>query len=68
MARYRIELIDRSDKPGGSGITNRQECDLASDEEAIQRAEEFYRAHETSVIGYRVIDVTTSTTVCRFRH
>jgi hypothetical protein len=58
MARYRIELIDRNGKPGGSGVTNCEECNLASAGEAIQRAKEFYQSRASSVIGYRVIDTT----------
>jgi hypothetical protein len=60
MPRYRIELIDKPGKPGGSEITNREVCNLGSDGEAIQRAKEFYRSHEHSVIGYRVIDDTSA--------
>jgi len=59
MTRYRIELIDKSQKPGGSGVTNREVCNLSSDGEAIQRAKEFYRSHESETIGYRVINDAT---------
>ena len=58
MARYRIELIDRSTKRGGSGVTNREECDLPGLGDAIKRAIEYYREHERSVLGYRVLDET----------
>jgi hypothetical protein len=57
MPQYTIELIDRpTGKPGGRGITNRQTCQFASEADALRRAAAFYKEHEGTVVGWRVLD------------
>ena len=57
MPRYAIVLLPRpTDKPGGSGITEREEHQFANLGEALQRGREMYRAHESTAIGFRICD------------
>ncbi|MGH7110289.1 MAG: hypothetical protein ACREFK_07655 [Stellaceae bacterium] len=57
MPRYTIVLLSRDDtKPGGTGITDREERQFANLGEALQRAREMYRSHEQSAIGFQIRD------------
>jgi hypothetical protein len=57
MPRYTIFLLAQlDDEPGGIGILAREERHFGSDAEAIQRAQEMCRSHQSSAVGFRVYD------------
>lgn len=57
MPRYTIFLLAKSDgTPGVIGIAAREERQFGSESEAIQRAREMCRSHQSSAVGFRVYD------------
>ena len=61
MPRYMIVLVyPRTDKPGGSDNTDREERQFANLGEALQRGRAMYRSHEKSAIGFQIRDAAGS--------
>jgi hypothetical protein len=57
MPHYTIELIPlRGDKPGGDGVTDREERRFANLGEALDRAREMYRFQNASTKGFRIFN------------
>jgi hypothetical protein len=57
MPYYRVELIPyRNDKPGGDGITDREERRFANLGEALDRAREMYRWKNAPAKGFRIFN------------
>jgi hypothetical protein len=60
MPRYTIVLLYDPPKPGGSGTIEREEGQFASLGEALQRAREMYRRHQSSATGFKILDAVGS--------
>jgi hypothetical protein len=57
MPRYTIFLLAKSDLTQQViGIVAREERHFSSEAQAIQRAREMYRSHQSSAVGFRVYD------------
>jgi len=55
MPRYTIGVLDPlGAKPGGSGITHREERPFANLGAAMARGREMYEAHKGDAIGFRI--------------